>query len=147
MNCFGLGSDDYVTKPFSPRELLARAKALLQRIEAEEIKESYINSFNEGDLIINNLNYEVKKHNNTISLTPNEYNIIVTMSNFPSKIFTRAELISIVLGGNFDGYDRAIDSHIKNLRQKIEDEPKKPIYIITVHGVGYKFGGLQYEAL
>jgi len=145
LNGFGLGADDYVTKPFSPRQLVARANALFQRTEPQEVKLSYLNSFNEGDLIINSLNYEVKKRNNTINLTPNEYNIIVTMSNHPSKIFTRAELISIVLGENFNGYDRAIDSHVKNLRRKIENDPKNPVYILTVHGIGYKFGGSKYE--
>jgi len=145
LNGFGLGADDYVTKPFSPRQLVARANALLQRTEPEEVTLSYLNSFNEGDLIINSLNYEVKKRNNTISLTPNEYNIILTMSNHPLKIFTRAELISIVLGESFNGYDRAIDSHVKNLRRKIENDPKNPVYILTVHGIGYKFGGSKYE--
>ena len=145
LNGFGLGADDYVTKPFSPRQLVARANALFQRTEPKEVTLSYLNSFNEGDLIINSLNYEVKKCNNTINLTPNEYNIIVTMSNHPLKIFTRAELISIVLGKSFNGYDRAIDSHVKNLRRKIENDPKNPVYILTVHGIGYKFGGSKYE--
>jgi DNA-binding response OmpR family regulator len=145
LNGFELGADDYVKKPLSPRQLVARANALLQRIEPEEVLLSSLNSFNDGDLIINNTNYEVKKCDNTINLTPNEYNIIVTMSKHPLKIFTRTELISIVLGENFNGYDRAIDSHVKNLRRKIENDPKNPVYILTVHGIGYKFGGIKYE--
>ncbi|KAA8679053.1 winged helix-turn-helix transcriptional regulator [Clostridium sp. HV4-5-A1G] len=102
--------------------------------------------FNEGDLIIDNLSYEVKKSGETVNLTPIEYKILSVMVNHPEKIFTREELISIALEKNFDGYNRAIDSHIKNLRQKIETDSKKPAYILTVRGIGYKFGGIKGKA-
>lgn len=139
-----IGADDYVTKPFSPRQLVARIKALLRRTEDEMAEINSITSFNNGDLTIDESNYEVKKLDNTVNLTPIEYNILTTIAKYPSKVFTREELISIALGGNFDGYERTIDSHIKNLRQKIEKDPKNPEYVLTIRGIGYKFGGV-YE--
>ena len=77
----------------------------------------------------------------SVNLTPNEYKILITLLRYPKKVFTRDELITRVMGSEFEGYDRIIDTHIKNLRQKIETDSKKPIYIITVHGIGYRFGG------
>lgn len=136
-----IGADDYVTKPFSPKQLVARVGAVLRRTSGETISLSRILSFEKGDLIIDINGYEVKKGGKMINLTPVENKILSVMAKYPNKVFTRDELIHMVFGGDFDGYDRTIDSHIKNLRQKIETDSKNPKYILTVHGVGYRFGG------
>jgi DNA-binding response OmpR family regulator len=135
-----IGADDYITKPFSTKQLVARVKALLRRSAQEVITLSDKFSFNEEDLIIEALKHEVKKQGEVVNLTPNEYKLLMSMVRYPQKVFTREELINVALGGEFDGFDRTIDSHIKNLRQKIESDTKDPKYILTVHGVGYRFG-------
>ncbi len=136
-----IGADDYVTKPFSPRQLVARVEAVLRRASDAPVPLSGMMSFNEDDLVIDTLKYEVKKRGNIVNLTPNEYKLLMTMVKYPDKAFTREELICMVLGEDFDGYDRTIDTHIKNIRQKIETDPKNPKYIMTIHGIGYRFGG------
>jgi DNA-binding response OmpR family regulator len=136
-----IGADDYVTKPFSPRQLVARVEAVLRRSSDTMIPLASVLSFCEGDLILDTLKHEVRKNGNPINLTPNEFKLLMTLVKYPDKTFTREELISLVLGEDFEGYDRTIDTHIKNLRQKIESHPKNPGYILTQHGVGYKFGG------
>lgn len=141
LNGLNIGADDYITKPFSAKQLVARVKALLRRSAQEAMPLTDFLSFNEGDLSIDSLKHEVKKQGTVISLTPNEYKLLITMVKYPQKVFTREELIVLALGGEFNGFDRTIDSHIKNLRQKIETDTKDPKYIITVHGVGYRFGG------
>lgn len=139
LKCFSLGTDDYITKPFSPKQVVARVNAVLKR--ALNYKQDNILSFNKGNLVINLDTYEVRQGNNLIELTPSEFKILLALCESPKKVFTRGELLDRALGDDSDVYDRIIDSHIKNLRSKIEDNSKNPKYILTVHGIGYKFGG------
>ncbi|MEN6463301.1 MAG: response regulator transcription factor [Syntrophomonas sp.] len=143
LNGLDIGADEYVTKPFSPRQLVARVKAILRRAEEDAIPLARIMSFFNDDLVIDFQSYEVKKNGNLVSLTPNEFKILGILLKYPQKVFTREELIRYVMGEDFDGYNRIIDTHIKNLRQKIETDSRNPMYILTVHGIGYKFGGEQ----
>jgi len=136
-----LGADDYVTKPFSLKELHARMEAVLRRAADALVPLALKNSWNEGDLSVDFEKNVIKKKRRAVSLTPSEFKILSALIRYPGKVFTRSELIEIALGKDFDGYDRTIDSHIKNLRQKLEDDPRSPVYILTVHGLGYRFGG------
>lgn len=137
----GIGADDYITKPFSLKELYARAEAVLRRAQDDLIPLTVRNSFRGGDLVVDFEKNTFQKAGRPVSLTPNEARILAAMMKYPGRVFTRDDLIAIALSDEFDGYDRAVDSHIKNLRQKIEDNPKAPVYILTVHRLGYKFGG------
>ena len=140
-----IGADDYMTKPFSPRELMARIYAIFRRLNEEVVPLSNIISLNDDDLIIDSLKKGIRKNGEEITLTITQYKVLMTLLKYPNKTFTREELISTALGDDYDGYDRVVDTHIKNLRQKIETNPKEPQYIITVHGTGYRFGGESYE--
>ena len=133
-----IGADDYVTKPFSPRQLVARVEAVLRRTEGDS---SPVLSFRRGELIVDMDGYDVLLSGRPAGLTPNEFKIVGALARHPNKVFTREELIAIVSGDDFNGFDRVIDTHIKNIRQKIETDTRNPEYILTVHGVGYKFGG------
>lgn len=136
-----LGADDYIRKPFSLKELHARIETVLRRSGDDLTPLTVKNSWNDGDLCVDFEKNIIKRKEKIVSLTPNELKILSALIKYPGKVFTRSELIEIALGSDFDGYDRAIDSHVKNLRQKLEDDPRSPVYVLTIHGVGYKFGG------
>lgn len=136
-----IGADDYMTKPFSVKQLVARVQALLRRTSDEMIPLVKTLSFNNNDLVLEPLKHEVRKGGQLVSLTPNEFKILMVLVTYPNKVFTRDDLIVSALGRDFEGFDRTVDSHIKNIRQKIETDTKDPKYVLTVHGVGYRFGG------
>ncbi|MBS5989027.1 response regulator transcription factor [Anaerococcus hydrogenalis] len=143
VNGLKLGADDYVTKPFSPKELMQRIKTVLRRIEKYNIPRADIIKTTDGRLEMDLEYNRFFKDGEEIFLTKNEFQIIKTLFSNPNKIFTREEIIEITFGFDYDAYDRAIDTHIKNIRQKIEDNPKKPSYIKTIYGMGYKSGGID----
>lgn len=135
-----LGADDYLIKPFDVRELVARVRAILRRSDDSHLLADRV-SFNEGELIIDVLRHEVYLNGEPIVLTPNEYKLLMVLARHPQRHFTREELVEKVYGFDYAGDVRSIDQHIKNLRQKIEPDPKKPEYIVTIYGIGYRFMG------
>jgi len=135
-----LGADDYLVKPFSPRELVMRIKAILRRTGGKA-RSANVLTFNNRELEINLDEHIVRKNGQDVRLTPNEFEILLVLAQNPYKTFSRAQLINAALGYDFVGYERTIDTHIKNIRQKIEDNIKEPRYIVTVYGIGYKFQG------
>ena len=136
-----LGADDYVIKPFSPREVVARVRAVLRRARGHATTSSVVRA---GELAVDLANRSVAVGGMAVSLTPTEFDLLAVMARNPGRPFTRAQLMDLVYDVAYAGYDRAIDSHIKNLRRKIEPDPREPHYVLTVYGVGYKFGtGLE----
>jgi len=137
---FSLGADDYVVKPASPRELVYRLKSVLKRYDGGAANAGPL-SFNRGSLVLDCKRHEVTKAGHPLTITPTEFKLLLTLASTPHRTFTRDELVSKALGYHFEGYERSIDAHIKNLRQKIEHNPRKPEYLKTVYGVGYLFCG------
>jgi DNA-binding response OmpR family regulator len=136
-----LGADDYLTKPFSLKVLVARIEAILRRGGGGVRPLTEQLAFAGGDLVLDFAKQDVLKAGRPTSLTTTEYRLLETLATHPGRVYSRNELIDFALGDDFDGFDRAVDSHIKNLRQKIETDPRAPRYVQTVHGRGYKFVG------
>lgn len=132
-----LGADDYIVKPFSPREVVARVRAVLRRVEGETTAAQVLHA---GELTLDLSKHSVTLGNEPVELTPTEFDLLATLMQNPGRAFTRMQLLDRVQGQTFEGYERTVDAHIKNLRQKIGDSPQAPRYILTVFGVGYKFG-------
>jgi len=133
-----LGADDYITKPFSLAELTARIRAVLRRAgnrapAREPVKKR-------GDITVDFNGLQVYKNDLPVTLTPTEFNLLAILFNNPGRVYSRLQLLDAALGEAYQGYERTIDTHISNLRRKIEDDPANPKYILTVYGMGYKFG-------
>ena len=131
-----LGADDYITKPHSPKELVARVRAVLRRMEKSTSDEEI---FRVGKVRFDVPKMRLTIDDTAIELTPTDFELLLTLARQPRRIFTRSQLLDAIHGVFFDSYERAIDAHIKNIRRKIEPEPRQPMYVLTVYGVGYKF--------
>jgi DNA-binding response OmpR family regulator len=137
-----LGADDYVTKPFSPRELVARVRAVLRRAERSTAPSDRVAV---GDLVLDVPRLRVTVSGQPVDLTPTEFSILATMARDPGRVFTRSQLLDAVHGVAFEAYERAIDAHVKNIRRKLEPEPARPRYVLTVYGVGYRVAEPETE--
>jgi DNA-binding response OmpR family regulator len=131
-----LGADDYITKPFSPRIVVARARALLRRATSTP-EEAQVLRLKDLEIDLNA--YRVKRDEELVELTPTEFNLLATMAGQPGRAFTRMQLLEAAMGTTYEGYERTIDAHIKNLRAKLEPDSKNPQYVETVFGIGYRF--------
>ncbi len=132
-----LGADDYVSKPFSPRELVARVRAIIRRSEvASTISDAPVRVL---DVELDPARLRASVAGRSVDLTPTEFALVATLARQPGRVFTRSQLLDAVHGIAFEAYERAIDGHVKNLRRKLEPEPSRPRYLLTVHGVGYRF--------
>lgn len=135
LNGYSIGSDDYVTKPFSPKQLVAKVNAVLKRVKGNQGENLIFNN----ELIIDIVNKKVEYNNNEIVLTASEYKILSILARNPNRIFSREELMDYISRDNICIYDRIIDTHIKNIRAKLDQDSKNPIYIKTIRGMGYRF--------
>lgn len=135
-----LGADDYVTKPFSPRELVLRVTAILRRSGTDVSDSSKVWSFGGGELVIDDERHEARVRGNMVELTRTEWALLAALARMPGRVYSRFELINRVRGYEFEGYERTIDSHVKNLRRKIEHDPREPRIVETVVGTGYRLG-------
>lgn len=134
-----LGVDDYVTKPFSPREVVLRVQAILRRGRGAQPSDA-ATSLGDGELVVDELRHEVVVRGEAVELTPTEWGLLTALAHTPGRAFSRFELINQVRGYEFDGYERVVDSHVKNLRRKVERHPHEPLIVQTVPGVGYRLG-------
>jgi DNA-binding response OmpR family regulator len=134
-----IGADDYVTKPFSPREVVLRIRAILRRV-GEDTPTTGPRSYGGGSVVIDEPRRAVRVHGEAVELTPTEWGILLALATSPGRVYSRLELINRVRGYEFEGYERSVDSHIKNLRRKVEMDPRHPQLVVTVLGGGYRLG-------
>jgi len=134
-----MGADDYLTKPFSIREFIARVKAIFRRVKAIKQSENENNNFSYGNLKIEPAKRKVVLNNSEIKLTAKEFDLLFLLASHPGKIYSREQLLNLIWGYQYNGYDHTVNSHINRLRSKIEEDLSKPKYILTSWGVGYKF--------